>query len=86
MGVCIDGVFETDPGEERGAKGEIEQALVGNGEDDECRRKRQEENDQPVKIVLVRGDAVDERKDDRRDQGEPAHDLVASREPSFGLE
>lgn len=51
-------MLETDPGDESDAKGDVEKAFVGDGEDDKDGRKGQEDDDQSVEIVIDGLEAV----------------------------
>lgn len=46
-------VLETHPAEEAKAEGEVEDAFVGDGEDDEGRCELQEHHYEPVDVVTV---------------------------------
>ena len=70
-GVVVDVVFETHPGDEGGAEGEVEESFVGNGEDDEDGRKGQEDDDESVEIVVIWVETVEERNR----QGGNCHDV-----------
>jgi len=58
--VAVKLVFESDPGKEGDAECEVEEAFVGDCEDDEDGRKRQEDYKQAVEVVIIRFEAVDE--------------------------
>jgi len=49
----VDCVFEADPGEEGYAEGEVEEAFIGDGEEDERGREGEENYDEPVKVVVI---------------------------------
>lgn len=53
-------MFETDPGDEGGAKGEVEESFVGDGQDDEDGGEGEEDDDEAVEIVVVWLEAVEE--------------------------
>ena len=53
-------VFETDPGDEGGAEGEVEEAFVGDCEDDEDRGESEEHYDEAVEVVVVWLEAMKE--------------------------
>lgn len=50
----VDVMFKTNPGDEGRAEGEVEKSFVGDGEDDENWRERQEYYYQSMEIVVVR--------------------------------
>lgn len=56
----VDVVLEADPGDEGGAEGEVEEAFVGDGEDDEDRGEGEEDDDEAVKVVVVWAETVQE--------------------------
>ena len=49
----VDAVFQSNPGDQCNTEGQIEEALVRDCEDDEDWRKCQEDDDQPVEIMVV---------------------------------
>jgi hypothetical protein len=53
-------VLEAHPGEEEDAEGEVEEAFVGDGEDDEGWGKGEEDDDEAVDVVGVGLEAVEE--------------------------
>ena len=53
-------VFEADPGDEGGAEGEVEEAFVGDCEDDEDGGEGEEDDDEAVEVVVVWLEAVEE--------------------------
>lgn len=53
-------MFETYPGDEGGAEGEVEESFVGNGQDDEDGREGEEDDDEAVEIVIIWLEAVEE--------------------------
>ena len=53
-------VFEAHPGDKCRAESEVEEAFVGDGEDDEDRREGEEDDDQSVEVVVVWLEAVEE--------------------------
>ena len=53
-------MFETDPGDEGGAEGEVEESFVGDGQDDEDGREGEEDDDEAVEIVVVWLETVEE--------------------------
>lgn len=55
-----DVVFHADPGRQCQAEAEVEEAFVGDCEDDEDGGEGEEHDDQPVEIVVVWLDAVEE--------------------------
>lgn len=59
-GEGVDVVFEADPGDEGGAKGEVEESLVGDREDDEGRGEGEEQYDEAVEVVIVWLQAMEE--------------------------
>lgn len=59
-GEGVDVVFETDPGDEGNAEGEVEEAFVGYGEDDEDGGEGKEHDDEAVEVVIVWLEAVEE--------------------------
>ena len=52
-------VFEADPGDEGGAEGEVEEAFVGDCEDDEDGGEGEEDDDKAVEVVVVWLEAVE---------------------------
>jgi len=58
--VSVDAVFETHPGDEGRAEGEVKEAFVGDGEDDEDGREGEEDDYEAVEIVVVWSEAVHE--------------------------
>lgn len=55
-------VFKTDPGDEGGAEDEVEQAFVGDGEDDEDWGEGEKDDDEAVEVMIIGLQAVEERK------------------------
>ena len=64
-GEGVNVVFETDPGYEGGAEGEVEEAFVGDGEDDEDRGEGEKNDYQAVEVVAVWLEAVEEGHGER---------------------
>lgn len=60
-------VLETDPGDEGGAEGEVEEAFVGYCENDEDGREGKEHDDETVEVVIIRLEAVQEGNGEGRD-------------------
>ncbi len=58
--MVVDVVFEADPGDEGGAEGEVEEAFVGDGEDDEDGGEGEEVDGEAVEVVVVGLEAVEE--------------------------
>lgn len=54
-------MLQLDPGEEKGAKGEVKEAFPGDGKDDKYWRKSEKDDDEAVEIVVVRTKPVKER-------------------------
>ncbi len=46
-------MFETNPRNERCTEGEVEESFVGDGEEDEDWRERQEDDHESVEIVII---------------------------------
>jgi hypothetical protein len=59
--VCVDVVLHTDPGEKSQAKGKVEEAFVGDGEDYEHRREGQEDDEEAMEVMVARLEAMEER-------------------------
>lgn len=53
-------MLKTNPDEKGGAKSEVKETFVRDGENDEGWREGQEDDHETVKIVIVRCDAVHE--------------------------
>ena len=53
-------MFKPNPGDESDTKGQIEESFVRDGEYDEDRREGKEDNDESMKIVIIRMKAVEE--------------------------
>lgn len=51
--MCEDPVFQFDPDQEGDAEHDVEEAFIGDGEDDECGGERQEDNDESMEVVAV---------------------------------
>ena len=64
-GVLVDMMFETDPGDEGGAEGKVEESFVGDGQDDEDGREGEEDDDEAVEIVIIWLKAVEKRYGER---------------------
>lgn len=62
----VDGMLQADPRDQRHAEYEVEQSLVGDGEDDECRRECEKDDHQSVQVVAVGVESVEERKKNGR--------------------
>jgi hypothetical protein len=62
--VAVNMMFQAHPGEEENAEGEVEQSFVRDGEDDEAGREREEDDEEPVEVVIAGFKAVREREDD----------------------
>ena len=71
----MDAVFEADPAEEGDGDGEVEEAFVGDGEDDEKGTESEESDGEAVEVVVARLQSVEERYDEGRDEREPSYDL-----------
>lgn len=54
-------MFEADPGEEGQGDGEVEEAFVGYGKDDEERAKGEEDDGQAVEVMVAWSKSVQER-------------------------
>ena len=63
----VDCVFEAYPCYEGDAVCEVEEAFVGDGEDDEEGREGEENDHQSVEVVVVWLETVEERHDQRGD-------------------
>ena len=61
--VLVNAVFEADPGEEGYGDGEVEEAFVGDCEDDEEWSEGQEDDGEAVEIMVARSEGVKERHD-----------------------
>ena len=46
-------VLKSDPGDKRGAEGQVEESFVGDGENDKDWRKSEKHYDESVKIVIL---------------------------------
>ena len=46
-------MFKPDPGYKGGAKGEVKETFIGNGEENEDRGESEEDDDETVEIVVV---------------------------------
>lgn len=57
--VQVDLVLEAHPAEQTEAKGKVEEAFIGNAEDDEGRRELQEHHDESMDVVAVWVQAVE---------------------------
>lgn len=79
-------VFETHPGDKRGAEGEVEESFVGYGQDDEDGREGEEDDDEAVEVVVVWLEAVEEGYGKRCDQDCPPDHLVTQRQTHFSLQ
>lgn len=73
----MDTVFEADPAEEGDGDGEVEEAFVGDGEDDEEGSKGEEGDGEAVEVVVAGLQSVQEGYDEGCDEREPAYDLRA---------
>ena len=73
----MDAVFEAHPAEEGDGDGEVEEAFVGDGEDDEEGAESEEGDGEAVEVVVARLQSVEEWDDEGCDEGEPSHDLCA---------
>ena len=71
----MDAVFEADPAEEGDGDGEVEEAFVGDGEDDEEGAEREECDGEAVEVVVAGLQSVEEGDDEGCYECEPSHDL-----------
>lgn len=71
----MDAVFEADPAEEGDGDGEVEEAFVGDGEDDEEWSEGEECDREAVEVVVAGLQSVEEGYDEGCDQREPSYDL-----------
>ena len=60
-------VFKADPGDEGGAEGEVEEAFVGDGEDDEDGGEGEEHDGEAVEVVVFWLEAVEKWDGERCD-------------------
>jgi len=60
VGEGVDVVFEADPGDDCGGEGEVEEAFVRDGEDDEDRGEGEEDDEETVEVVGVCAEAMEE--------------------------
>ena len=63
----------------------IEEPFVRDGQDDEDWRKCQEYDHQSMQVMLVGRQTMKEWHEQRKYKDNPSHNLVSSRETSFGL-
>jgi len=54
-------MFETHPGDDGGAEGEVEEAFVGDGEDDEEWGEGEEDDGEAVEVMVVWLETVKKR-------------------------
>lgn len=83
---AVDAVFDADPADEGGAEGEVEEAFVLDGEDDEDGGEGEEEDDEAVDVVGVGLEHVEEGNGEGGEESDPADDLGAEGEALACLE
>ena len=71
----MDAVFKADPAEEGDGDGEVEEAFVGDGEDDEKGAEGEECDGEAVEVVVAGLQSVEEGDDEGCDEREPPYDL-----------
>lgn len=82
----MDAVFEADPAEEGDGDGEVEEAFVGDGEDDEEGTEGEECDGEAVEVVVAGLQNVEEGNDEGRDEREPSYDLCTQGQTLFRLQ
>lgn len=82
----MDAVLEADPAEEGDCDGEVEEAFVRDGEDDEERAEGKEGDCEAVEVVVLRLERVEERHHERGNQSPPSGDLGTKRQALLRLE
>ena len=65
-GELLDCVFQADPAHEKSGEGEVEEALVGDSQNDKSGGKGEEDDEDPVHVVVVGLQTVGQRHEKRR--------------------